>query len=150
MKIRIIVTLLFPSLLFSYTEVYADDVSKGRDYFLNQCIACHAFSCNKDGYAYAPRLGGLFGRKAGGVEDFSAYSEGFKNSEIVWTDKTLDEFFKDPRKIDPESIMVENGKIDNAEQRKQIIAYLKTEDPTVNLCSQKVWFHEYRIIGQKP
>jgi cytochrome c2 len=56
-----------------------------------------------------------------------------KNSEIIWTDKTLDEFFKDPGKIDPKSLMIENGTIKNAEQRKQIIAYLKTEDPTVNL-----------------
>ena len=137
MKIRIIATFLFLFLLFSYLDVYADAVSKGREYFLNQCIVCHAFSCNRDGWAYAPRLGGLFGRKAGGVEDFSGYSEGFKNSEIVWTDKTLDEFFKDPSKIDPKSLMVENGKIDDAEIRKQIIAYLKTEDPTANLFCPK-------------
>ncbi len=137
MKIRIIATFLFLSLLFSYLDVYADAASKGREYFLNQCIVCHAFSCNRDGWAYAPRLGGLFGRKAGGVEDFSGYSKGFKNSEIVWTDKTLDEFFKDPSKIDPKSLMVENGKIDDAEKRKQIIAYLKTEDPTANLFCPK-------------
>ena len=134
MKLGIIVTSIFPLLLFTYSEVYADDVSKGRDYFLNQCLACHAFACNRDtDYSNAPKLGDLFGRKAGGLEGFSGYSEGFKKSEIVWTDETLDEFFKDPGKIDPKSVMVENGTIDNAEQRRQIIAYLKTEDPTVNL-----------------
>ena len=134
MKIRIISTFLFPLLLFGYSEVDADDVSKGRDYFLNQCIACHAFSCNRDGNeAYAPRLGGLFNRKAGGLEDFSGYSEGFKNSKIIWTDESLNEFFKDPGKIDPESIMADQGKIKDTEHRKQIIAYLKTEDPTANL-----------------
>jgi cytochrome c2 len=134
MKIRIISTFLFSLLLFGYSEVNADDVSKGREYFLNQCIACHAFSCNRDGAdAYAPRLGDLFGRKVGGLEDFSGYSEGFKNSKIIWTDESLNEFFKDPGKIDPESIMADQGKIEDAEQRKQIIAYLKTEDPTANL-----------------
>jgi cytochrome c len=134
MKLRTIAMFIFCSLLFGYSEVYADEVSKGRDYFLNQCLACHAFSCDRQtDYAFAPRLEGLFGRKAGGLEDFSGYSEGFKNSNIVWTDETLDEFFKDPGKIDPNSLMVENGTITNAEQRKQIIAYLKTEDPTVNL-----------------
>ncbi len=137
MKIRIIATFLFLSLLFSYLDVYADAVSKGREYFLNQCIVCHAFSCNKDAWAYAPRLGGLFGRKAGGVEDFSGYTDGFKNSEIIWTDETLNEFFKDPGKIDPKSLMVTDGKIDDAEKRKQIIAYLKTEDPTVDLFCPK-------------
>ena len=134
MKLRNIAMFIFCSLLFGYPEVNADEVSKGREYFLNQCIACHAFSCDRDtDYAFAPRLEGLFGRKVGGLEDFSGYSEGFKNSNIVWTDETLDEFFKDPGKIDPNSLMVENGTIANAEQRKQIIAYLKTEDPTVNL-----------------
>ena len=138
MKLRIFVKFLFTMLLFSLPGVYADDVSKGRDYFLNQCLACHAFSCNrKTDYADSPRLGGLFGRKAGGVEDFSGYTEGFKNSEIIWTDKTLDEFFKDPGKIDPKSLMIENGTIKNAAQRKQIIAYLKTEDPTVILFCPK-------------
>jgi hypothetical protein len=37
MKLRIFVKFLFPMLLFSLPGVYADDVSKGRDYFLNQC-----------------------------------------------------------------------------------------------------------------
>jgi cytochrome c2 len=140
MKTRLIVTVLFliPLSSFVYTEGFADDVSKGRDYFLSQCIACHAFSCNrKTDYANSPKLGGLIGRKAGGVEDFPDYTEGFKNSEIIWNDKTLDEFFKDPGKIDPNSLMVENGKIDNAEVRKQIIAFLKTEDPTINLFCPK-------------
>ena len=138
MKTGIFIMFLLPFHLIILVEANADDVSKGRDYFLNQCIACHAFSCNrKTDYANSPKLGGLFGRKAGGVEDFPDYSQGFKNSEIIWNDKTLDEFFKDPGKIDPNSIMVENGKIDNAEVRKQIIAFLKTEDPTINLFCPK-------------
>ena len=137
MKSRIFATLLVPLLQFSHSDVYADDVSDGRDYFLNQCVACHSFKCNRDGFAYAPRLGGLLGRKVGGVEDFSGYSEGFANSEIVWTDETLDEFFKDPSKIDPTSLMVENGTISNVDKRRQIIAYLKTEDESVNLFCPK-------------
>jgi len=105
-----------------------------------KCIGCHAFACNRDGHeSYAPKLGGLFGRKAGGVEDYTGYSDGYKNSKIIWTDETLDEFFKDPGNIDPESIMADkgNGKIDTAEHRQQIIAYLKTEDPTVNFFCSK-------------
>lgn len=138
MKTGILMMFLLPFHLIFLVEANADDISKGRDYFLNQCIACHAFSCNrKTDYANSPKLGGLFGRKVGGVEDFPDYSEGFKNSEIIWNDKTLDEFFQDPGKIDPNSLMVENGKIDNAEVRKQIIAFLKTEDPTINLFCPK-------------
>ncbi len=70
-KTRLTTTVLFliPLSLFVYTEGFADDASKGRDYFLSQCIACHAFSCNrKTDYANSPKLGGIFGRKEGGVE----------------------------------------------------------------------------------
>ena len=140
MQIRFFSAFLFSLLLFNLPEAYSDDVSKGRDYFLNKCIGCHAFACNRDGHeSYAPKLGGLFGRKAGGVEDYTGYSDGYKNSKIIWTDETLDEFFKDPGNIDPESIMADkgNGKIDTAEHRQQIIAYLKTEDPTVNFFCSK-------------
>ena len=137
MKTKTIATFLFPLLLSSHLEVQADDESKGRDYFLKQCVACHAFGCNRDSWAYAPRLGGLLGRKAGGVEDFTGYSDGFKNSEIIWTDETLDAFLKDPSSIDPKSLMVANGKIDNAEQRKQVIAFLKTEDPAIDVFCPK-------------
>lgn len=77
--------------------------------------------------------GGLFGRKAGGVADLTGYTEGFKKSTIVWTDETLDGFFKDPGAIDPKSQMIEIGTIANADTRRQIIAYLKTEDPSVDL-----------------
>ncbi len=58
--------LLFSQLLFSLPEANAQDVSKGKDFFIAQCIFCHAFTCNKDG----PRLGGLFGRKSASVEDY--------------------------------------------------------------------------------
>ena len=138
MKAGIFMMFLLPFHLIILVEANADTASKGRDYFLSHCIGCHAFSCNRmTDHANAPKLGGLIGRKVGGVEDFPDYSEGFKNSKIVWNDETLDEFFKDPSKIDPNSLMVEKGKIGNAEVRKQIIAFLKTEDPTIDLFCPK-------------
>ena len=124
---------LLSFLLFSLPEAYADDVSEGRNLFLGQCIACHAFTCNKQG----PRLAGLFGRKVGTIEDYGFFSQGLKDSDLVWTDKSLDTFFKDPAKIFPKSVMVENGKIENPAQRRNMIAFLKTEDPTINICPQE-------------
>jgi len=32
--------------------------------------------------------------------------------------------------------MAKSGKIDDALQRQEVIAFLKTEDPTINLCPQ--------------
>ncbi len=132
MRILPVVAFAFGSLLVYLPDAYADDVSEGRDLFIRQCLGCHAFACNKEG----PRLGDLFGRNAGSVEDYGYYSEGLKNSEIVWTEETLDEWFKDPGKIAPQSVMVTNGKIEDPELRRKLISFLKTEDPTVNICPQ--------------
>jgi cytochrome c2 len=132
MRILPLVTYAFVSLLIYLPEVYADDVSEGRDLFLRQCLGCHAFACNKEG----PRLGGLIGRNAGSVEDYGHYSEGLKNSGIVWTEETLDEWFKDPSKIAPQSVMINNGKVQDPTLRRKLISFLMTEDPTVNICPQ--------------
>ena len=133
MRFRSCVPPLFSLLLLSLPEANAQDVIKGRDFFIVRCLGCHAFTCNKEG----PRLGGLFGRKAAEVEDYGYYSQDLRNSGIVWTEKSLDAWFEDPAKFAPTSVMVNNGKIEDAEQRQQLIAFLKTEDPTVNLCPQE-------------
>ena len=133
MRFRSCATLLFSLIFFSLPEVYAADVSEGREIFIKRCLGCHAFACNKEG----PSLGALFGRKVATVEDYKFYSRGLKNSKIVWTEKTLDNFFTDPAKIFPKSVMATKGKIEDAVQRQKLIVFLKTEDPTVNLCPKK-------------
>ena len=119
-------------LLFSLPAAYADDASEGRDLFLRQCLGCHAFACNKEG----PRLGGLFGRKAGSVEDYKGYSKELPKSGLVWSDETLDKWITDPGRIVPGGVMALNGKVEDAANRRKIIAFLKTEDPSVNICPQ--------------
>jgi len=133
MRFRAFTTILVTSVFFILPEAFADGISDGRDIFIKRCLGCHAFSCNKEG----PRLGGLFGRKVATAEDYKFYSQGLKNSEIVWTDETLDNFFTDPGKIFPKSVMAVQGKIEDPAQRQKLIAFLKTEDPTVNLCPQE-------------
>ena len=114
MRFRISAAFLVSLFIFSLPEAHADAISEGRDIFLKRCLACHAFACNKEG----PHLGGLFGRKIATVEDYKFYSQGLKNSEIVWTGATLDNFFKNPGKLFPESIMATNGLIKDAMQRQ--------------------------------
>lgn len=123
---------LFLFFIFGMPASYAGEADKGRDLFLRKCLGCHAFACNKEG----PRLGGLFGRKAASVADYNDYSRALKSSGIVWTEKTLDRFFSDPGKIAPGSVMALNGKIEDAALRRQMIAFLKTEDSSVNICPQ--------------
>ena len=133
MRIRISAAFSFSLLFFSLPEAYADEISEGRDFFITRCLGCHAFACNREG----PRLGGLFGRKVATVEDYKFYSQGLKNSDIVWTGATLDNFFKNPGKLFPESTMARTGLVEDATQRRNLIAFLETEDPTVNLCPQE-------------
>lgn len=133
MQFRSCAAFLFTFLAFSLPVAYADDVSEGRNLFLRKCLGCHAFACNKE----CPKLGGLIGRKAASVKDYDGYSQSLRSSGIVWSDQTLDRWFMDPGKIAPESVMVSNGKIDDSVERRQIIAFLKTEDPSVNICPQE-------------
>jgi len=56
---------------------------------------------------------------------------------IIWSDDTLDNYFRDPAKVDPEGLMVNYGRIEDAATRRNVIAYLKTEDPSVDVfCSE--------------
>ena len=125
--------LLFSLFHFILPEAFADEISEGRDFFITRCLGCHAFACNREG----PRLGGLFGRRVATAEDYRFYSQGLKNSDIVWTAATLDNFFTNPGKLFPESTMATNGLIEDAAERQNLIAFLETEDPTVNLCPQE-------------
>ena len=46
-------------------------------------------------------------------------------------------FPEEQRRIDIGDFYADYGKIEDATQRKMIIAYLKTEDPSVNLCPEE-------------
>ena len=106
------------------------DLDDARNYFIASCIGCHAFACNKSG----PALGSLFGRKAGSTEGFDGHTEELKNYDVIWTEETLNTFLKDPGAIIKFGEMARLGKIEDKELRYQMIQYLKTEDPSINLC----------------
>ena len=122
MTVKTLNAYCFAILLFGLPEGWADDASKGKDVFVTNCIACHAFSCNKEG----PSLGGLFGRKAGSADGYKLYSEGLRNYGVVWDENTLNVFLKDPSGIVLGS-MAQFGKIDDAEQRPLIALFRRSE-----------------------
>ena len=132
MSFRAFATFLFALIFLGQPEANADDIGDGRDIFIKRCLGCHAFACNREG----PGFGGLFGRKVATAEGYRFYSQELKDSDIVWTNETLDNFFSDTGKIFPKSVMAVQGKIEDAAQRRNLIAFLETEDPTVNLCPQ--------------
>ncbi len=97
------------------------DAAKGERVFA-QCKACH--TVEKGGRnGIGPNLFGIFGSKAGVVEGFN-FSDALKASGIVWDDKTMAEFLKDPKGRIPGNKMVFAG-IRRADQLDDLLAYLK-------------------------
>lgn len=84
-----------------------------------RCVACHSLTKNKMG----PALGNIFGKKAGSVKKYR-YSKAMRNSDIIWTDCTLDQFLIKPRKYIKGTKMRFSG-IRKKDQREAVIKYLK-------------------------
>ena len=96
--------------------------ARGERLFNQQCKGCHTL--DKDGArTVGPNLHGLVGRKAGSTEGFSS-SDAMKASGIVWDDKTLVEYLKDPKGRVPGTKMVYAGLKQEAQQA-DMIAFLK-------------------------
>ncbi len=94
------------------------DPAKGEDIY-KRCQGCHSIDRNRIG----PMHKGLFGRTAGSVPGF-AYSDAMKNSGIVWSEQTLDQFLQGPRKMVPGTKMTYAG-VPDPQERADLIAYLK-------------------------
>ena len=86
------------------------DAARGRRLF-DECLACHTVQRAPD--TVGPALHGLFGRRAGTLEDFR-YSPALRRSGIVWSPQTLDGFLADPQKVVPANRMPFAGKIGRA------------------------------------
>lgn len=122
----LVVALLASNVCLAQTKSTSE---RGKDLFGRNCVQCHSVACNRDG----PKLEGLFGRTAGSVPGFH-YTPELKASGIVWTDKTLNAFLTDPNKLVPGTSMGIWGRIANANERKDLIAYLRREDRAFELC----------------
>jgi cytochrome c len=86
------------------------------------CAACH--SLQPDQNMTGPSLAYLWTRKAGSLSSFSRYSSALKSANVVWNDKTLDEWIKDPQQLVPNNEMTFAG-IAEAQPRADLLAFLK-------------------------
>ncbi len=89
----------------------------------NACRTCH--SMKEGDNRLGPSLHGVVGRKAGSLAGFQ-FSPSMQNSGIVWDEATLDKFIADPDQVVNGNGMKPYGGIDDADQRKEIIAFLKS------------------------
>ena len=118
-------TLLFrllgtTALLTGSMTCAAGDASKGETIYSSRCIACHSIDASRTG----PSHRGVVGRKAGGVADFD-YSAALRKSKVVWNEKTLDKWLENPEQFIPGQKM--GYSVPDAQDRKDLIAYLKTQ-----------------------
>ena len=94
------------------------DPTRGEQIY-RRCQGCHSIDANRVG----PRHAGLFGRRAGSLDDYN-YSDAMRASGVVWDETTLDQFLTAPRKFIPGTKMPFAG-IPDAQERADLIAYLK-------------------------
>src|SRR6516164_369724 len=99
----------------------ADNLAQGQRLF-GTCAACH--SLQPDQSMTGPSLAGLWNRKAGSLASFSRYSPALKSANIVWNDKTLDDWITNPQHLVPGNEMTFDG-IKDARQRADLLAFLK-------------------------
>ncbi len=107
--------------LLTTTAAHAADLDAGKKIFA-RCKICHTIEAGAHS-TVGPNLHGLFGRKAGSLENFN-YSAAMKASGITWDDDTLTKYLHDPKAFVPGDKMAFPGIKDDAEI-ENLIAYLK-------------------------
>lgn len=95
----------------------------GQTLFNNACRTCHSVKAGDN--RLGPSLAGIVGKKAGAQEGFN-YSPVLKDGAITWDEKTLDGFIADPEAVAPGNTMKPYTGMTAAEDRAQIISFLKS------------------------
>ena len=99
----------------------AADSAAGQAVF-NRCKICHTVEAGGRN-TVGPNLHGVFGRKAGSVDNFATYSDAMKKSGIVWDDETLTKYLRSPKEVIPAGKMAFPGIKDDG-QLANLLAYL--------------------------
>lgn len=90
----------------------------GKQLFTKRCGGCHALDHDQTG----PRLGNVYGRKAGTVSTFR-YSDALKGTQITWNDALLDKWLTDPESLVPDTDM--EFHVPKPDERAAIIRFLR-------------------------
>jgi cytochrome c len=116
---RCLVLLVAAISLFASSALALDgDPARGEGLY-SRCQGCHSIDIDRVG----PRHAGLFGRKAGSLEEYN-YSDAMRSAGVVWNEATLDQFLTAPRKFIPGTKMPFAGILE-AQERADLIAWLK-------------------------
>jgi len=121
-----IATLVFATLfvaslsqrILSQTGAKGGDPQRGKELFEKRCGGCHSLEKDKEG----PRLGNVFGRKAGTIQTFK-YSDSLKYAQVVWDDASLDRWLVNTDSVVPNNDM--DFHVPKADERADIIQFLR-------------------------
>ena len=98
----------------------AGDATTGKQVFA-RCAACHSTTPGEN--KIGPSLAGVFGRKSGSAPNYN-YSPALKTANIIWDDRTLDQFLTGPAADVHGTKMFIN--VPDATDRENVISYLET------------------------
>lgn len=112
---------VFASAMPSGAAESGGDAKRGTKVF-QACVTCH--SLEPERHMTGPSLAQLFGRKAGTGKGFLRYSDAMLKAEIVWNERTLDDWLANPGRLIPGNEMTFAG-IPDQGSRRDLIAYLR-------------------------
>lgn len=112
--------LFLASLTFCPVAATADGDARRGEKLFARCSACHSENGQKK---IGPSLAGVVGRKAGSL-DGVRYSNALKQSNLVWTDESLNAFLTAPARLVPGTTMT--VRISNEQDRQDLISYMKS------------------------
>lgn len=115
------IAILVSSAMSAPTLAAEGNAARGQRVF-GACAACHSLEPNRN--MTGPSLAKLWNRKAGSLASFARYSSALKSSEVVWDDRTVDQWLKDPQHFIPGNQMTFQG-IKDDQQRADLLAFLK-------------------------
>lgn len=125
-------------LVASAATCAAQDAAKGEQVF-KQCMTCHRIGPDAKNMV-GPVLTGVIGRQAGTAPDFaySALNKASGEAGLVWSEDLIMQYLPDPNAF-LKKFLTDKGKADqatgstkmafklaNEQQRKDVVAYLKT------------------------
>lgn len=91
--------------------------------FNNACRTCHTTREGDD--RLGPNLYNIIGRKAGSLPHYN-YSNAMKDAGFIWDEGKLERFIAHPDEVVPGNNMKPYGGIASAEDRKRILAFLRS------------------------
>jgi len=94
------------------------DPLRGKELFEKRCGGCHSLDKDKEG----PRLGNVYGRKAGTIATFK-YSDSLKSAQVVWDTASLDRWLTNTDAVVPDNDM--DFHVPKADERADIIQFLR-------------------------